>query len=232
MRRLRIATLLTAVLVALVALAVGCGESDPDEAVTPASAQTVKNGEYLGDGEEEVEGEGDPAVAAGKTAFEGKCQACHPAGGAEAGTGPVLKDKGLTPDVIETQIVNGKGVMPAGLATGEELTNIVAYVASIQGVEAPPAAGGGTSTDGEAPAGGEEPSDDAVTAGLAVFTSKCQGCHGEGGVNGPAGPPLADKGLVAEAIRNQVVNGGGAMPAGLAAGKDLDDVVAYVLSLQ
>lgn len=222
MRRLRISTILIAVLVALVAIAVGCGESDPDEAVTPANAQTIKNGEYLSDRQDEGEGgETDPAVAAGKTAFEGKCQGCHADGGATAGAGPVLKDKGLTPEAIKAQIVNGKGAMPAGLATGEELDNITAYVASLQGE---PAGGGG--------GGGEEPSDDAVTAGLAVFTTKCQGCHGEGGVDGPAGPPLAKKGLAADAISSQVTNGGGAMPAGLAAGKDLEDVVAYVLSLQ
>jgi mono/diheme cytochrome c family protein len=231
MRRLRISTILIAVLVALVAIAVGCGESDPDEAVTPANAQTVKNGEYLSDAEESEGGEADPAVAAGKTAFEGKCQGCHADGGATAGTGPVLKDKGLTPEVIKAQIVNGKGIMPAGLATGEELDNITAYVASIQG-EAAGGGGAGPAT-GEEPTAGEEPTDDgAVAAGLAVFTTKCQGCHGEGGVDGPAGPPLASKGLAADAITNQVVNGGGAMPAGLAAGKDLDDVVAYVLSLQ
>jgi alcohol dehydrogenase (cytochrome c) len=71
-----------------------------------------------------------------------------------------------------------------------------------------------------------------AAAGEEIFNTRCQGCHGAGGVNGPSGPPLADKGLTAERVTNQVVNGGGAMPAGLATGTDLENVVAYVVSLQ
>ena len=39
-------------------------------------------------------------------------------------------------------------------------------------------------------------------------------------------------GRSADRIRNQVINGGGATPAGLATGADLDSVVAFVLSIQ
>ncbi len=46
------------------------------------------------------------------------------------------------------------------------------------------------------------------------------------------GPQLAGAGLTEAQIREQVMNGGGAMPPGLATGQDLDNVTAYVLSLQ
>ncbi len=45
-------------------------------------------------------------------------------------------------------------------------------------------------------------------------------------------PQLAGAGLTEDQIREQVINGGGAMPPGLAQGQDLDNVTAYVLSLQ
>ena len=46
------------------------------------------------------------------------------------------------------------------------------------------------------------------------------------------GPVLAGAGRSDERIRNQVINGGAAMPPGLATGADLDNVVAFVLSIQ
>ena len=53
-----------------------------------------------------------------------------------------------------------------------------------------------------------------------------------GTAGGGVGPMLAGAGLTEQEIRDQVINGGGAMPAGLAQGQDLDNVVAYVLSIQ
>jgi mono/diheme cytochrome c family protein len=91
-----------------------------------------------------------------------------------------------------------------------------------------PAAGGGAAT---APAAGGAAGD--VAAGLVVFQAKCTGCHlSDGTAAGGVGPQLKGMGLSAETIKNQVVNGGGAMPAGLATGTDLDNVVAYVVSIQ
>lgn len=137
MRRLRF--VLAAVLIgALTAFAAGCGGSDPDEAKTPANAPTITNGSTQAPtGEGEGEGsttEADPAVAAGKTFFEGAgtCQGCHPAGGTAAGAGPVLAGKGLAEDAIKTQITNGGGGMPPGLATGDDLENVTKFVLSIQ----------------------------------------------------------------------------------------------------
>lgn len=76
-------------------------------------------------------------------------------------------------------------------------------------------------------------SDAAAKAGLVVFKASCTGCHmADGTEAGGVGPKLAGLGLTADAIRNQVVNGGGAMPGGLVSGDDLDAVTAYVVSIQ
>ncbi len=102
-------------------------------------------------------------------------------------------------------------------------------------VTAPPAGGettppGGGETTPPAGGGGEATGD--VAAGQEVFTQRCQSCHLNGGQEAGVGPMLAGAGLDAQTIENQVVNGGGAMPPGLATGADLENVVAYVVSIQ
>jgi len=72
----------------------------------------------------------------------------------------------------------------------------------------------------------------AVAAGKTYFDNTCQGCHSASGTQAGVGPKLAAAGLTADRVKNQVENGGGAMPPGLASGTDLDNVVAYVLSIQ
>lgn len=219
MRRLRFGVALVLVS-ALAALVAGCGGSDPDAAKTPANAPTVTNGQSAAPA---PGGEGD-AAEAGKTAFEASCQGCHTDGGTVAGAGPVLADKGLAADAIRNQIVKGGGAMPAGLAEGTDLDNIVAFVASLQGdtAEAPPA----TTT----PATG---GDDAVAAGKAVFSANgCEGCHNAGGTVAGVGPKLAGAGLAEDTIKDRITNGRGAMPPGLATGDDLENVTKFVLSLQ
>ena len=221
MRRLRFVLAVTLALVTALLVA-GCGGSDPDAAKTPAGAQTITNGQPPtdeGGGGEDGGGEGD--VAAGKTAFEGKCQGCHADGGATAASGPVLKDKGLKADAIRNQVVNGGGGMPGGLVSGADLDNVVAFVSSIQGEAA------------EAPSGGSGGGDDAaVAAGKTFFEGTCQGCHTDGGTKAGAGPILAGTGLAEDRVRSQIENGGGGMPGGLASGDDLKNVVKFVLSLQ
>ena len=49
-----------------------------------------------------------------------------------------------------------------------------------------------------------------------MFETNCTSCHlNDGKDGGGVGPQLAGMGLDAQTIENQVVNGGGAMPAGL-----------------
>ncbi len=114
----------------ILAIGAGCGGSDASEAETPTNAQTVTNGAPASGGGGD-DGGGD-AVAVGETVFEGSCQSCHPAGGNEPGVGPVLAGAGLTAEAIRTQIVNGKGAMPANLVQGKDLEDVTAYVESIQ----------------------------------------------------------------------------------------------------
>ena len=67
--------------------------------------------------------------------------------------------------------------------------------------------------------------------GSAVFAETCAGCHGQGGVGGGTGPPLAGSRLTAEDVTARVEQGSGVMPAGLVSGQDEADVVAYVVSI-
>ena len=73
----------------------------------------------------------------------------------------------------------------------------------------------------------------AVQEGQTFFSNTCTSCHLDNGMAaGGVGPRLAGAGLTEARIREQVTNGGGQMPAGLAKGQDLDNVTAYVLSIQ
>lgn len=78
----------------------------------------------------------------------------------------------------------------------------------------------------------EAPPTGDVAAGKTFFAGTCQSCHLNGGTQAGVGPVLAGGGRSDERIRNQVINGGRAMPPGLATGTDLDNVVAFVLSIQ
>lgn len=151
MRRLWAALSLVA-LVAAIGLAAGCVESSEEDAQTPTNAPTVANTAVQTDSEgnfvtappsgagqegdiERPEGggdaEGDPA--AGQEVFAANCTACHLNNGQDAGgVGPQLAGAGLDAATVETTVMNGRGAMPAGLVSGEDLTNVVAYVVSIQ----------------------------------------------------------------------------------------------------
>ncbi len=112
---------------ALGVFAAGCGGDDETAApagstpaATTAPVETTTAPAAQGD------------VAAGKTFFETTCQGCHTEGGTVAGAGPVLAQKGLTAEAIKSQIENPSDKMPKGLASGADLDNVVAFVASIQ----------------------------------------------------------------------------------------------------
>lgn len=72
-----------------------------------------------------------------------------------------------------------------------------------------------------------------AVVGEALFEQSCGGCHMQAGrAGGGAGPKLQGMGLTPNAITRQIQNGGGPMPGGLVTGTDLQNVVAYVRSLQ
>ena len=98
-------------------------------------------------------------------------------------------------------------------------------------VTAPPA-----ETEAPAETEGEtatEASSGDAADGQEVFAANCTGCHlNNGNDAGGVGPQLAGAGLDTAAVTTIVTNGLNAMPAGLVSGEDLDNVAAYVVSLQ
>jgi mono/diheme cytochrome c family protein len=78
-------------------------------------------------------------AANGKTLFTAKtCSSCHSVTPGQASPLPAapnladLNSQGtLTQDVILTQIQNGGGPMPAGLATGQDAADIAAYILTL-----------------------------------------------------------------------------------------------------
>ena len=66
--------------------------------------------------------------------------------------------------------------------------------------------------------------------GATVFQQTCQGCHGANG-SGGIGPRLQGLPISIAAVKAQIDNGGGTMPAGIVKGGDEKDVLAYVATL-
>ena len=66
--------------------------------------------------------------------------------------------------------------------------------------------------------------------GETVFQSSCSGCHGARG-SGGSGPRLQGLPISIAAVKAQIDNGGGTMPAGIVKGSDEKDVLAYVATL-
>lgn len=134
-----------------------CSDSDPEAADTPADAATAVNSAVQTDeegetvttedrpgvsaaeeeaAEEEATGNtGAGDVAAGEQVFAANCSGCHLNNGQDAGgVGPQLAgNPNITDEAyVEGVVTNGQGAMPAGLASGEDLTNVAAYVVSLQ----------------------------------------------------------------------------------------------------
>ena len=71
---------------------------------------------------------GDPGR--GASVFAATCAGCHGAD-ASGGVGPALRDSGLAADDVEAVVTTGRGTMPAGLVSGQELADVAAYVATL-----------------------------------------------------------------------------------------------------
>jgi mono/diheme cytochrome c family protein len=69
---------------------------------------------------------GDPVR--GQRLFEERCESCHGEGGQGGGVGPTLVGSTMSISEARTRIVNGGGVMPANLVTGQNLEDVLAYV--------------------------------------------------------------------------------------------------------
>ena len=69
-------------------------------------------------------------AARGEAIFATECAGCHGEGGT-GGVGPALFETGLDATAVTTVVQQGRGVMPAGIVSGQELADVVAYVVSI-----------------------------------------------------------------------------------------------------
>jgi ubiquinol-cytochrome c reductase cytochrome c subunit len=78
-----------------------------------------------------VKAAGPGDATAGQAVFESKCAGCHGVGGEGGSPGPRLVGSGLTAADITTRVEQGAGVMPAGLVSGQDEADVVAYVVSI-----------------------------------------------------------------------------------------------------
>ena len=76
--------------------------------------------------EDQVVGDADR----GALVFQRECAACH-GPQAEGGVGPALVETGLDPTEVAAVVQQGRGVMPAGIVSGQEQADVVAYVVSI-----------------------------------------------------------------------------------------------------
>lgn len=126
----------TSLVVTAIALLGGCGgsgdDSPGDAATSPSPAATTSPASTAATTTPEA-----PLrpgrVEAGRQAFVSlPCSGCHAGAGTRAAFGPRLAGQGLSKAVIRRVIENGRGQMPAGLASGQELEDIVAYLASLQ----------------------------------------------------------------------------------------------------
>jgi mono/diheme cytochrome c family protein len=68
---------------------------------------------------------------AGQLVFESKCAGCHGTGGKGGTPGPRLISAKLTGSDVTQRVEQGGGVMPAGLVSGKDEADVVAYVVTI-----------------------------------------------------------------------------------------------------
>ena len=69
-------------------------------------------------------------AARGASVYAVTCAGCHGAD-ATGSVGPALRGSGLTADDVEAVVATGRGAMPAGLVSGQDLADVSAYVATL-----------------------------------------------------------------------------------------------------
>jgi cbb3-type cytochrome c oxidase subunit III len=176
---------------------------------------------------------------AGEKLFQAKCAACHTlaAAGANGKIGPSLdaafaydraqkfKDSSIE-NVVLDQIRLGSGPieqgsqqeprMPADLVTGQDATDVAAYVAAVAGQSGAEAASPGSlGTDGKT-----------------IFKAECASCHTlkAADATGTVGPNLDQLKPAFARAQRQVENGGAVMPAfkGTLSQAQIDAVAHFV----
>lgn len=134
--------------------------------------------------------------------------------------------------VVVSACGGGSAPAPTAVPAAPAATKAPAGTSAPIATSAPAATKPAGATTAATPAGPAAATGDLV-AGKAVYDPNCNSCH-PGGDKG-AGPALKGTDNSAEEIKNQVRNGGEGMPASPASkisDQQLNDVVAYVLSLK
>jgi cytochrome c551 len=67
----------------------------------------------------------------GETLFAENCAGCHGEDGSGGGVGPTLAGSGVEREDAQATIENGSGIMPADLVSGQELSDVLAYLETI-----------------------------------------------------------------------------------------------------
>jgi cytochrome c6 len=153
----------------------------------------------------------------GKQLFQDKCAGCHGLAdaGSRATTGPNLDDafagvrqQGMKEDTIRNivadQIKYAVPPMPQDLVTGDDLSDVAAYVASVAG------------TKGFSDEAGGGPSAVDASDGKSIFASAgCGSCHTfqAAGSSGTIGPNLDEAKPSFEVAIERITNGKGQMPS-------------------
>jgi mono/diheme cytochrome c family protein len=184
--------------------------------------------------------------AQGAQLFTQKCAGCHALAdaGSTANVGPNLdaafgydKAQGFKESAVASVVLDqmrfpsgvmpgpsklfpvceqGKPNRPAGCVEGQEaaMDDVAAYVASVAGSQ------------------GGEPPKQTTTDGKALFASNCASCHTLKAANatGAVGPNLDQLKPPLAIVKNQVIHGGGAMPAfkGKLSAAQIDAVSKFV----
>ena len=177
----------------------------------------------------------------GRKLFQEKCAGCHTlaAAGSTATIGPNLDDsfaesryegfkESAILDIVHDQIKFPgqypvkqndpeylQANMPANLVTGQNAIDVAAFVAATAGREGFVVAQAVTGTNGKQ-----------------IFITKCGGCHTlkDAGTSGTQGPNLDLLKPSFAVAKNQVINGGGIMPAfkGVLTDAQINAVAKYV----
>ncbi|HEU0245626.1 MAG TPA: cytochrome c [Gaiellaceae bacterium] len=70
-------------------------------------------------------------VYRGETVFQRECASCHGSGGSGSTVAPRLVGTGVDAATVIALVEQGTSIMPAGLVSGRDEADVVAYVVSI-----------------------------------------------------------------------------------------------------
>jgi mono/diheme cytochrome c family protein len=70
-------------------------------------------------------------VTRGEAVFAENCSGCHGDAGRGGGVGPTLAGAHLDANTVASAVQQGRGVMPAGIVSGQDQADVVAYVVSV-----------------------------------------------------------------------------------------------------